>query len=305
MNSKMPPVLTGGSLLLKELFILDGGKTNWAFTWTKGLILHQGDKTASKYFIKEIDGAKLMFFEWKSGDYTIRHRKPCYYVLQKDEDMIYIESRTVDEIDYPFVDDKRVIGTWKSVDFVSEMEQFKTDEQQWKGRGGELFLNEMIFEKNGRLTCKNDKVPNGYSRIWTRGLVISKRNKTASRYHIKEIDGSTYMFYEWKSGDYTIRHRKPKYYVLKKISSETGERTEAQASKPSDAEFARQKAELAKQKAELDKARAEIEKDKAEIKKAMAEIERARAEIEKAKIEIEKAKTETERAKQEIEQSKK
>ena len=29
------------------------------------------------------------------------------------------------------------------------------------------------------------------------------------------------MFYEWKSGDYTIRHRKPSYYVLKKVSSKT------------------------------------------------------------------------------------
>ncbi len=52
-----------GDLFLKELFLLDGGKTNWAFTWTKGLILHQGDKTASKYLIKEIDGVKFMFFE--------------------------------------------------------------------------------------------------------------------------------------------------------------------------------------------------------------------------------------------------
>jgi len=48
------------------------------------------------------------------------------------------------------------------------------------------------------------------------------------------------MFYEWKSGDYTIRHRKPSYYVLKKVSSETGGLAEAWASQPSDAEFARQ-----------------------------------------------------------------
>jgi beta-lactamase regulating signal transducer with metallopeptidase domain len=292
-----------GDLFLKELFILDGGKTNWAFSWTKGLILHHGDKTASKYFIKEIDGVKLMFFEWKSGDYTIRHRKPSYYVLQKDEDMVYIESRTVDKIDYPFVDDKRVIGTWKSVDFVSEMEQFNAGKKRWKG--GNLFLKDMIFEENGKLTCKNNKVPNGYSRTWTKGLVISKRNETASRYHIKQINDNNYLFYEWKSGDYTIRHRKPKYYVLKKISSETGVLAKAWASQPSDVEFAKQRAELAKQKAELDKARAEIEKDKAEIKKAMAEIERARAEIEKAKTEAEKAKAETERAKQEFERSKK
>ena len=81
-------------------------------------------------------------------------------------------------------------------------------------------MNEMMFARNGRLTCKNDKVPNGYSRTWTKGLVISdNRTKTASKYTIKEMDGSAYLFYEWKSGDYTFRHSKPTYYVLKKVSS--------------------------------------------------------------------------------------
>ncbi|MEN6385625.1 MAG: M56 family metallopeptidase [Phycisphaerales bacterium] len=75
-----------GDLFLKELFFLDEGKTNWAFSWTKGLLLHSGDKTASKYIIKEINGSKYMFMEWKSGDYTIRHMKPSYYVLKKVED---------------------------------------------------------------------------------------------------------------------------------------------------------------------------------------------------------------------------
>ena len=104
---------------------------------------------------------------------------------------------------------------------MEEIKQFKVGEQRWKGRGGELFLNDMIFEGNGRLTCKNDKVPNGYDRTWTKGLVISDNyTKTASKYTIKEIDGSAYMFYEWKSGDYTFRHRKSSYYVLKKVSSE-------------------------------------------------------------------------------------
>jgi hypothetical protein len=83
------------------------------------------------------------------------------------------KGRIVDKVDYPFVNDLKVVGGWKSVDFVGEMKQFKVNEQQWKGRGGELFLNDMIFENNGRLTCTNDKVPDGYSRTWTKGLVIS------------------------------------------------------------------------------------------------------------------------------------
>ncbi|MBA7669216.1 hypothetical protein ES703_77344 [subsurface metagenome] len=236
---------------LKELIFRPNGKTteNWR-TWTKGLVFHSGDKTASKYTIKKIKGSTFMFFEWKSGDYTIRYRKPGYYVLKKvssetvkHEPMFgkkaYIpptstineKGRIVDKIDYPFINDSQVIGTWKSVDFVGEIKQFKVGEKQWKGRGGELYLKELIFLPNGR-TFKPWLT-------WTKGLVFHSGDKTASKYTLKNIEGSAYMFYEWKSGDYTIRHRKPSYYVLKKVSSETGGLAKAWASQPGDAEFGR------------------------------------------------------------------
>ena len=222
----------GGELYLKELIFLPNGGTfkPW-WTWTKGLIFHSGSKTASKYTLKDIEGSTYMFFEWKSGDYTIRHRKPAYYVLKKvssetvHEPMvgekahipltstINEQGRIVDKTDYPFVNDSQVIGTWKSVDFVGEMEQFKAGEKQWKGRGGELYLKGLIFKPTGK-TFKPWWT-------WTKGLIFHSGDKTASKYTIKHIKGSTYMFYEWKSGDYTIRHRKPAYYVLKKVSSKT------------------------------------------------------------------------------------
>jgi beta-lactamase regulating signal transducer with metallopeptidase domain len=218
-----------GDLYLKELIFLPNGRMSkpW-WTWTKGLVFHSGDKTASKYTIREIDGAAYMFFEWKSGDYTIRYMKPFYYVLKKvssetekhestSEPKAHIpatsyineQGRIVDKIDYPFVNDSEVIGTWKSVDFVREMDQFNPAEKRWKG---DLYLKELIFLPNGK-TFKPWWT-------WTKGLVFHSGDKTASKYTIKEIDGATYMFFEWKSGDYTIRHMKPSYYVLKKVSSE-------------------------------------------------------------------------------------
>ncbi|MGD0093458.1 MAG: hypothetical protein ABSE73_26390, partial [Planctomycetota bacterium] len=62
----------------------EDGKTPkpW-FTWTKGVLIHHGDKTASHYDIREIQGQPYMFLEWKSGDVTIRGMKPKYYVLKK------------------------------------------------------------------------------------------------------------------------------------------------------------------------------------------------------------------------------
>ena len=251
----------GGELFLNEMIFEKNGSLTckndkvprgYSRTWTKGLVISDNyTKTASKYTLKKIDGSTYMFYEWKSGDYTFRYMKPFYYVLKKVSSetvkhkpmfgkkahipltsTINEDGRIVDKIDYPFINDSQIIGTWKSVDFVGEMKQFKVGEKQWKGRGGELYLKELIFLPNGR-TFKPWWT-------WTKGLVFHSGDKTASKYTLKDIEGSTYMFYEWKSGDYTIRHRKPAYYVLKKASSETGGLAEGWASQPSDAEFASQ-----------------------------------------------------------------
>ncbi len=197
-------------------------------TWTKGLVL--SDEAASKYIIREIDGSSYMFFEWKSADYTGLHMRPHYYVLKKvsTESLKYQpmygkkadipatsyineQGRIVDKIDYPFVNDKKVIGTWKSVDFVREMEEFKDSEKQWEHGESRPYLKELIFLPNGKTT---DNL-----RTWTKGLVFHSEDKTASKYTIKKIKGSTFMFFEWKRDSYTIGYMKPKYYVLKKVSS--------------------------------------------------------------------------------------
>ena len=114
----------------------------------------------------------------------------------------------VDEIDYPFINDSEVIGRWESIDFVKNIEDFKTTQKQWKSK--ELSLKELVFLENGKTTS-------AYS--WTRGLVLHPKNKTASKYLIRQINGEQYLFFEWKSGDYYIRHWDPYYYVLKKSIS--------------------------------------------------------------------------------------
>ena len=189
-----------GELYLKELIFLPDGKSpNGWLTWTKGVVMHHGDKTASRYEIKELGGQKYMFFEWKSGDYTIRHQKPNYYVLKK-----LAEIRR-DNIDLPFRDDPAVIGEWESVDFVESPEKFDPGAKAWNG---ELYLKELVFLTKG----KGGKP----WWTWTKGVVMHSGDKTASRYEIKKLKGKTYLFFEWKSGDYTLRGAKPFYYVLRK-----------------------------------------------------------------------------------------
>jgi hypothetical protein len=72
-----------GNLYLKGLTFLEDGKMSQAWwTWTKGVVMHHGDQTASHYEIRDIGGHPYLFFEWKSGDVTIAGMKPHYYVLK-------------------------------------------------------------------------------------------------------------------------------------------------------------------------------------------------------------------------------
>jgi len=161
----------------------------------KGLMfeIHKQDRTVMEINVTPIPGSE----SYKKADIP-----PTSYINEK--------GRIVDKLDWPFVNDPQLIGTWESVDFVREMEEFKAGEKQW--RGG-LYLKGLIFKPNG----KSFKP----WWTWTKGLIFHSGSKTASKYTLKDIEGSTYMFFEWKSGDYTIRYMKPFYYVLKKVSMKT------------------------------------------------------------------------------------
>jgi hypothetical protein len=72
------------TLHLIGLSFREGGKTSqpW-YTWTKGIVFHHGDKTASHYEILELKGQIYMFFEWKSRADMIAGKQPGFYVLKK------------------------------------------------------------------------------------------------------------------------------------------------------------------------------------------------------------------------------
>ncbi len=114
-------------------------------------------------------------------------------------------TRRVDKTDYPFVDDPQVVGKWKSVDFVTTIDDFSPGEKQWPGG---LYLKEMVILEDGKTFQP--------WWTWTKGIIIHHGDQTASSYVIKEMKDSTYMFFEWKSGDYILRNMKPQFYVLEK-----------------------------------------------------------------------------------------
>jgi len=168
--------------------------------------------------LQEIDGALYMFFEWKSGDYIFRNMDPGYYVLKQADTVDYSEfspSRREDNTDYPFEDDPQILGQWEIVDFVEKIEKFNPKK---KNDDSFYYLVGLIVEEKGKLTLTTLSGDiSGESMVWTKGLILNKTVKTASKYEIMELDGNTYLFFEWKSGDYIFRNREPAYYVLKKV----------------------------------------------------------------------------------------
>ncbi|MHC4154467.1 MAG: hypothetical protein ACYST6_06040 [Planctomycetota bacterium] len=121
--------------------------------------------------------------------------KPKYYVLRKG-------AAVVSE----FENDPQLIGSWRSVDFVRDINDFQAGTKRWKGQ---LFLKEVAFDENGR-TSK--------ACVWTKDWILTADGGTKAQYHIKSVDGDMYLFFPRLSGDVTIRGMKPKYYVLKKVS---------------------------------------------------------------------------------------
>lgn len=199
---------------LHELYFIDGGTPYWTVEgWTKGCLFTRGPepdtKCYNKYQVEIDEGHKLLFLEMKS------HGTPEVWVYEKVDDKRYQskeEIRKCDNIDYPFVDDETVVGKWVVRDFVINKEDFDPAKQNWKQ--DDLFILSAEFKENGVYVTTSQNFTNSVTSFWTKGLILNKREKTASAYEIKVIDGKEYLFKEWKSGDYSFGGRKPCWYVF-------------------------------------------------------------------------------------------
>lgn len=130
------------------------------------------------------------------------------------------KNKIVDNIDLPFVSDTSVIGKWATVDFVKNPEQFNPDNISTDQK---FFVKEMTFLENGELKevfaeVNKKQIDDTHTPwlSWTKNYVINKGgDHVTSKYEIREINGSKYLFVEWKTGDYTYFHESPSFIVLK------------------------------------------------------------------------------------------
>ncbi len=102
----------------------------------------------------------------------------------------------------PFVDDPAVIGSWRSVDFVSSIDQFIPGQKKWKG---DLYLEGIVFFRDG--------IGSGSWR-WSKGYVWDNKEKNVGKYEFS--DRGQYLFLEWINDDVIVRGDKPSYYVLER-----------------------------------------------------------------------------------------
>lgn len=111
-----------------------------------------------------------------------------------------------DKMKSAFISEPELVGKWVSVDFVKDISEFNPDKKRWQG---DLFLKDIEFNPDGTTTL-------GW--FWTKGWVVDNGSDVRAEYEIKDINGTTYLFLPWLSGDVTVRHQKPQYYVLRKVS---------------------------------------------------------------------------------------
>ena len=71
---------------------------------------------------------------------------------------------------------------------------------------------EIDFSSNGRL--EQTTMDEVWHDKWTNGSVINIHRTTVAAYEIKLINGTEYLFMEWKMGNYIYGGMKPSYYVF-------------------------------------------------------------------------------------------
>ena len=203
----------------KEICFLPNGQRYWCYSWSKGkLICSFGDGSCvNDYCVEEYDGVRYMFVDFKSYEYR-RGGKPKVLVLRQLDNVAYSKDDLArkDNIDMPFVKDEDIIGKWEAKDFCQHVEEFVPSE----GKRDHLFFKSIEFKQDGEvISIYGDKTICGQDmQTWTKGYVLRKWNQTACAYRICEMDGTEYLFIEWKSGDYIYGGMEPQYYIFTRQS---------------------------------------------------------------------------------------
>jgi len=211
---------------IKELYFLPGGERYWCFSWTKGLLLsttgYPHSKRQNQYTIETIGDQTFLFVEYKGKEYS-EGGKPELWVFKKTDSKEYTKQNIgiVDELPDAPANDTSVLGTWHVCAFVKQVEDFQPDTTLIPYDA--LFWRTAEFLSDGNLRNSFKNSDTGVISTdapavwrWVNGYVICNTRALASKYLLKEIDGTEYLFVQWKSGDYYFGGREPSWYVFQR-----------------------------------------------------------------------------------------
>lgn len=197
----------------KKVYFLPKGQGYWIFeAWTKGkLYIHYGGDDpilCYPYQIKQTANGDFMFIFVDDEDgkfiYVLKKSSKKHYSLQ--------DVKKVEDVNLPFVDDKQIIGKWKSVAYIENIDDFENETYDKSIR---MWLESAEFFEGGKAQRKyfNDT---SWDDRWTKGKLLDLTKSVVSKYIIKTINDKEYLFLEWKMGNYIYGGMPPTFYVFER-----------------------------------------------------------------------------------------
>lgn len=192
---------------IKELYLMPNGEQYWVISWTKGIIKING--VEDPY---EITDDKM----YVTINSNFDESKIAVYKKIDNKEYKAEDIRIKDDINLEFIEDKNIIGFWKSIDCIFNKDNFNPEAKQYPG---ELYLTDISVSPDAKVTISfsDGKVKKS---SYTNGCIYNLcYDDTACKYELKTVGNKDYMIIEWKSGDYVFGGFVVCYYVLEKMNN--------------------------------------------------------------------------------------
>lgn len=187
---------------------MENGQPYWVISWSKNFIYIKERK--NPYEIVD----NLMYVEILYPEDNSLYMVAVY---EKENDKRYTidEIRKKDKFNGYYREDKKIIGFWKTVDYIKVGQRFNYKIQRCKE---EFELQRLTVnpEDNSILIYMKDKEPriSKYTKNYIQNLIVPD---TMCNYTYQRINGKEYIIVECKTDDYIYGKKLYGYYVLEKI----------------------------------------------------------------------------------------
>lgn len=196
---------------IRELYLMKNGQPYWVISWSKNCIYIKGRKN-----LYEIED-NLMYVEILYPDDNSIYMVAVY---EKENDKRYTidDIRKKDKFNGFYREDKRIIGFWKTVDYIKVGQRFN---YRVKRCNEEIELQRLTInpEDNSVLIYMKGKEPgiSKYTKNFIQNLIVPD---TMCNYTYQRINGKEYMIVECKNDDYIYGKKIYGYFVLEKVGGD-------------------------------------------------------------------------------------